>query len=79
MKKHSLIPVAVGFGVSAPEQVEKLKEHCDGVIVGSAIIRQVEEQVEVLKKEASQKEGIDQIRSYVRNLISPYGKVKIHT
>ncbi|WP_273852270.1 tryptophan synthase subunit alpha [Guptibacillus spartinae] len=79
VKKHSMIPVAVGFGVSAPEQVEKLKEHCDGVIVGSAIIRQVEDQVEVLKKEASQKEGIDQIRSYVRNLISPYGKVKIHS
>ncbi len=79
VKGYSQIPVAVGFGVSAPEQVDKLKDYCDGVIVGSAIIRQVEAQVEALKDEASQKEAIDQIRAYVRDLISPYGKMKIHT
>ena len=79
VKGYSQIPVAVGFGVSAPEQVNKLKDYCDGVIVGSAIIRQVEAQVEALKDESSQKEAIDQIRAYVRDLVSPYGKMKIHT
>ena len=32
------IPVAVGFGVSTPEQAARLGEIADGVIVGSAII-----------------------------------------
>ncbi|WP_347549855.1 tryptophan synthase subunit alpha [Pseudalkalibacillus hwajinpoensis] len=79
VKGHSEVPVAIGFGVSAPDQVEKLKNFCDGVIVGSAIIRQVESHIEALSEEASRKEAVDQIRTYVRDLVSPYGKAKIHT
>lgn len=33
------IPVAVGFGISTPEQAKKFGEISDGVIVGSAIVR----------------------------------------
>ncbi|TKD69840.1 tryptophan synthase subunit alpha [Pseudalkalibacillus hwajinpoensis] len=79
VKSLSPIPVAVGFGVSAPEQVAKLKEYCDGVIVGSAIVRQIEAQVDGLTNEETQVEAIDHIRSYIRDLISPYEKLKINT
>ncbi|MBN8207980.1 tryptophan synthase subunit alpha [Bacillus sp. NTK071] len=79
VKSRSPIPVAVGFGVSAPEQVAKLKEYCDGVIVGSAIVRQIEAQVDGLTNEETQVEAIDHIRSYIRDLISPYEKLKINT
>ncbi|NLT17688.1 MAG: tryptophan synthase subunit alpha [Clostridiales bacterium] len=34
-------PSAIGFGVSTPEQAAALKKYCDGVIVGSAIVRRV--------------------------------------
>ena len=37
------LPLAVGFGVSRPDQVRSLRGLADGVIVGSAIVRQVEE------------------------------------
>lgn len=37
------IPCAVGFGVSAPEQASQIAEFADGVIVGSAIVRIIEE------------------------------------
>jgi len=36
-------PLSVGFGISRPEQAAVLASHADGVIVGSAIVRLVEE------------------------------------
>ncbi|GAX89744.1 tryptophan synthase subunit alpha [Effusibacillus lacus] len=35
------LPVAVGFGVSTPEQAAQIKRYADGVIVGSALVRKV--------------------------------------
>lgn len=34
-------PLAVGFGISTPEQVAWLAPHVDGVVVGSAIVQKV--------------------------------------
>lgn len=36
-------PVAVGFGVSTPEEAADISQFADGVIVGSAIVKRVEE------------------------------------
>lgn len=36
---HSQIPAVIGFGISGPEAVKELKGYCDGVIVGSAIVK----------------------------------------
>lgn len=38
IRQHCSTPYAVGFGISTPEQVKEMKQHCDGVIVGSAIV-----------------------------------------
>jgi len=37
------IPKCIGFGVSTPAQKKELEKYCDGIIVGSAIVRQIEE------------------------------------
>lgn len=42
VKKYKKVPAAIGFGVSTPEQAEKMAALSDGVIVGSAIVRIVE-------------------------------------
>ncbi|HUP49348.1 MAG TPA: tryptophan synthase subunit alpha [Thermoanaerobaculia bacterium] len=34
-------PLAVGFGVSRPEHYQALRDHCDAVVVGSAIVRAI--------------------------------------
>ncbi|MDR1816340.1 MAG: tryptophan synthase subunit alpha, partial [Clostridiales Family XIII bacterium] len=35
--------VAVGFGIHSPEQAAEIAKTCDGVIVGSAIVKIVAE------------------------------------
>ncbi|MBR4202216.1 MAG: tryptophan synthase subunit alpha [Candidatus Methanomethylophilaceae archaeon] len=42
IKQNSDTPVAVGFGISNPEQARKMAVNADGVIVGSAIVRLLE-------------------------------------
>jgi len=42
-RKHAKLPVAVGFGISRPQQVAMLSQVADGVIVGSAIVRLIED------------------------------------
>jgi tryptophan synthase alpha chain len=37
------LPICVGFGISKPEQVRMLRDHADGVIVGSALVRRLEQ------------------------------------
>lgn len=36
------VPVAIGFGISTPEQAEKMAAIADGAIVGSAIVKMIE-------------------------------------
>lgn len=52
-------PVAVGFGVSTGADVQKLAPYADGVVVGSALVRIVE-----------QAKGIDEAVSHVRKLVA---------
>ena len=38
-KANPEIPCAVGFGISTPEQAQEIGAVCDGVIVGSAVVK----------------------------------------
>lgn len=35
------IPTCIGFGISTPEQAAAVKQYCDGVIIGSAIVNRI--------------------------------------
>jgi tryptophan synthase alpha chain len=43
IRKCTQKPVAVGFGISTPEQVKEVSRIADGVIVGSAVVKMIEE------------------------------------
>ena len=42
VRQNTSIPCAIGFGISTPEQANKMSKLADGVIVGSAIIKILE-------------------------------------
>lgn len=43
IKKWINVPLAVGFGISKPEHVFKLQPYVDAIVVGSALVRIIEE------------------------------------
>lgn len=43
LRQQTSLPLAVGFGISSPDQVKTLEGVADGVIVGSAIVRMIAE------------------------------------
>jgi len=43
IKSSTPLPVVVGFGVKSPEQVQELSQGADGVVVGSALVRAIED------------------------------------
>ena len=42
VRRFTSLPVAVGFGISSAEQVEKTLAYADAAVVGSAIVAQIE-------------------------------------
>lgn len=43
VRKHTDLPVAVGFGISEPEQASRIAETADGAIVGTRLVREAGE------------------------------------
>ncbi|MCR5293682.1 MAG: tryptophan synthase subunit alpha [Lachnospiraceae bacterium] len=59
VRKSSSVPCAVGFGISTPEQAEKMAGLADGVIVGSAIVKIIA---------ACGRESAEPVGQYVRQM-----------
>ncbi len=43
IKEVTDVPVAIGFGIHSPKQVQEMNQYADGTIVGSAIVRIIAE------------------------------------
>ncbi len=61
LKKQSPIPVAVGFGVSTPEDARAVAKTADAVVVGSALVK-------VIAEFSGSPRLLDEVRSFVRQL-----------
>ena len=59
VRENTSIPCAIGFGISTPEQARKMAALSDGVIVGSAIVRLVEQYG---------REAVPYVRGYVAEM-----------
>ncbi len=61
LRKISDLPVAVGFGISNPEQARDVAQHADAVVVGSAI-------VDVVAKHGDKPEMIEKVAAFARSI-----------
>jgi tryptophan synthase alpha chain len=52
MRAATNLPLAAGFGISTPEQARAVAQMADGVVVGSALVRQIERGVSAQALEA---------------------------
>jgi len=43
IRRHTRLPLGVGFGISSPESAAAVARFADAVIVGSAVVRRIEE------------------------------------
>ncbi|WP_159883027.1 tryptophan synthase subunit alpha [Paenibacillus puerhi] len=70
VKASTDLPIGIGFGISNREQYSRFSETCDGIIVGSALVRTIEEAQPKLLNPDTKSEGLEQIRQFVQELIS---------
>ena len=43
IRAHTDLPIAVGFGISNPEQAKTVAQHADAIVVGSAVVNRIAE------------------------------------
>jgi tryptophan synthase alpha chain len=65
VRKFSSLPVAVGFGISTPEQVAGTWQYADAAVVGSAIVAEIES----AQNHPETKDLVGQVGAFCRNLL----------
>jgi tryptophan synthase alpha chain len=43
IRAHTTLPIAVGFGISTPEQARSVAQCAEAIVVGSAVVNQIAE------------------------------------
>ena len=64
IRQYTDIPVAVGFGISTPDQAKAMAHVSDGAIVGSAIVKQIGEWGQ---------NGEEELYEYIRSMVEAVG------
>ena len=63
VKNNTDTPICVGFGISSVETAGAVKEYCDGVIIGSAIVRRIGEEKDFEERKKDVYEFVKKIKS----------------
>lgn len=61
VSRYTSMPRAVGFGISSPDMVLGIKDYCDGVIIGSAV-------VSIVEKGLSKEEMFENVSRFIKGI-----------
>ncbi|OUM64872.1 hypothetical protein PIROE2DRAFT_60400 [Piromyces sp. E2] len=61
VRKHTTLPIAVGFGISTTEHFKTVEKEADGVIIGSKIIK-------IINKSTSKEQRLVDIEKYCKEI-----------
>lgn len=67
LREVTELPIAVGLGVSTPDQAREVAQYADGVIVGSAFIR-------LLQESRDSQDGVAKVRALAQELSKGLGR-----
>jgi tryptophan synthase alpha chain len=71
IRPHSDLPIAVGFGITTPEQVKEIARYADAIVVGSAIVNRIAAN---LDGDGKAKAGLcEDVLAFVNHLASAIG------
>ena len=61
IRAHTQLPVAVGFGISNPEQARAVAASAEAIVVGSAVVNQI-------AQHGKSKELVPKVTEFVKSL-----------
>jgi tryptophan synthase alpha chain len=70
IRRHTELPICVGFGISTPEQASQVASQADGAVVGSAIVRRIAEH-------AQAPDLVDRVKDFVRPLADAVHRARV--
>jgi tryptophan synthase alpha chain len=62
VRKYIDLPLAIGFGIDSPEKVKNIIDYFDGIIVGSALVKIIDENSDDKAK------MLKEIKSFIKSL-----------
>jgi tryptophan synthase alpha chain len=63
IRAHTDLPVAIGFGISNPDQAKAVAQHAEAIVVGSAVVNQIAEH-------GKSSDLIPRVSNFVKTLVS---------
>jgi tryptophan synthase alpha chain len=63
IRAHTDLPIAVGFGISNPEQARTVAQHAEAIVVGSAVVNQI-------AQHGKDNEMVPRVGEFVKTLVS---------
>ena len=73
IRKHTSLPIAVGFGIRTPEQAKRIAAVADGVVVGTAFIDAIRNSLD--KKNIAIEATVDSVLNLTKNLANGVASV----
>ncbi|HLX68243.1 MAG TPA: tryptophan synthase subunit alpha [Verrucomicrobiae bacterium] len=63
IRAHTDLPIAIGFGISNPEQARTVAQHAEAIVVGSAVVNQIAQR-------GKDNDLVSRVGEFVKSLVS---------